>query len=74
MNPVNGSAHYDFLLSSVPDRALEPQEFESNRNKIRALEPQGFESNRNKIISYSTYAGNMVETSHLPNMYILFYY
>ena len=62
MNSVNGSAHHDFLLSSeitVPDRVLEPQ---------------GFESNRNKVISYSTYAGNMVETSHLPNMYILFYY
>ena len=58
MNSVTGSAHYSFLLSSeitAPDRALEPQ---------------GFEYNRNKIISYSTYAGNVVETFHLPHVYI----
>ena len=36
------------------------------------LELQGFESNRNEIISYSTYAGNMVETFHLPDMHTFF--
>lgn len=61
MNPVNVSADFDSL--SCNSGITAPDKF---------LEFQGFESNRNKVTFYSTYAGNMVKTFHLPNMYVFF--